>query len=136
MRRLVLPPSSRSRRGLPLFFLLLLSGVAHLFACDTPTGTASGVVDAEWAIGQATLAPWVGERAYTVWPSMFRWVEQPGAFYCGDVWSNGCFHHESRRIEWNVLTPTVVRHEAMHAILWKLGDSRYQCVEHTEECTP
>lgn len=120
-------------------FLILGSAAALAvvlaLACPVHTSFESipKVVYDEWAIAQARLVPYVGDEfAYDVWPASFNWKEYPGPFECDGIeGSNGCFRWLRREIAWNILEPKVIRHEAQHAILWKLGDERWRCVEHT-----
>lgn len=90
------------------------------------------VVDVEWAIAQRETVPYVGEAAYGVWPDQFNWSVEMDAFDCdGDEYpDNGCFNTLHRRITWNIQTPNVIRHEAGHAIMWKLGHPDWRlCTE-------
>lgn len=99
--------------------------LALLMGCSVNTDPTAlpPVVAQEWAIGQAAAVPYVGDDAYTVWPSMFNWAEVNGPLPSSTdtVIVNGEFDPLRRLITWNTRTPTVIRHEAGHAILWKLG---------------
>lgn len=91
----------------------------------------------EWGIAQLRLATVGLEDAYDVHPGMFRWREHPGPFKCGIYLANGCYTIgnsaiPSGLIRFNAETPTVVRHEAGHAILHKLGED-WRCYEHDYE---
>ncbi len=84
-------------------------------------------------MGQVLSAARAGDAAFDVMPDEFRWVEMPGAFKCGNALANGCFSHGgfgTATISWNTQTITVIRHEAQHAILWKLKHPDAKCVEH------
>lgn len=107
-----------------------------LLSCDaTPTRNSSITEEIRmyWAQGQEALEPYVGQRAYLVHPDQFTFEQHPGPFKCGDIEDvYGCFHPWGQRIEWWDIR--VIRHEAQHAILWRLSDSRYKCVEHEPDC--
>ena len=95
----------------------------------SPTESLDAIKHVEWQIAQEKLSklPWSVE-AYKVERWDVKWRESDGPFYCGNVWANGC--HIEGTIVWNIQTPTVIRHEAGHAILYKLKDPRYKEYEH------
>ena len=95
------------------------------------------IVRAEWAIGQELSREFVGDDAFSVHPEQFKWQSMPGPFDCSGVPANGCYSHgfgRSSKIRWNSLTPTVIRHEAGHAILDKLNHPCARDFQHTVEC--
>jgi hypothetical protein len=72
------------------------------------------------------LEPGLGSSVYNVKWSSFEWRTHDGAFWDCKTWiegewwpSNGCVVGDV--IHWNIHTPGVIRHEAGHAILRKLG---------------
>lgn len=89
-------------------------------------------VQEEWTIAQSKLATQYSlPEANEVSPELVRWEPRPGPFYCGSKLSNGCFSTRwGPKVQYNVQTPSVVRHEAGHAILWILNDARWRCYEH------
>jgi hypothetical protein len=68
----------------------------------------------------------------------FMFVRREAPFRCGPVEEAvGCFLPGISTIWWYAGTPGVIKHEAQHAILWKLGDKRWSCFGHTgEPCPP
>jgi len=66
----------------------------------------------------------------------FTFRKEPDIFKCGPITTYGCFHPGGRLIRWWGGSPDVVKHEAKHAILWALGDSRWPCIEHPDEVCP
>jgi len=114
-------------------------GCAAIFlfvGCDATPTRDTTIPDSfreQWAIGQERLQPYVGARAYLVYPEQFTFEKRDEPFQCGDIdgaW--GCFWAPQGRIEW--FDVRVLAHESQHAILWKLGDSRWRCVEHEPDC--
>ena len=110
---------------------------------SSPTASSlSPVVLSEWAIAQQNLAPYVGGRASSVTPDAFRWIEHGGKFPCPpdpEPRFNGCFLPDAPggpRIEFDATAPSIVRHEGGHAILWALGDPRWDCFEHDLRSNP
>ncbi len=91
-----------------------------------------GVIRAEWHIAQHILTDIVGDKAFTVFPDHFRWQEETEMFACGKDYPavHGCYAYEQKLITWNINAPTVIRHEAQHAILHKLKDSRWRTFPH------
>lgn len=89
---------------------------------------------AEWRIAQELSAVRAGQAAFAVHPEHFVIKAIVGPFECGGVMANGCFTHglfTTPTIRWNTETPSVIRHEGQHAILWKLGHPDFKCVEHS-----
>jgi hypothetical protein len=96
-----------------------------LLGCYNPTGPDNTVeyieiVQIEWKIAQDFFAPVVGNKVYNVGWEQFGWKAHDGAFACGKWTSNGCLEN-GKVIHWNIHTPGVIKHEAAHAILKKLG---------------
>lgn len=107
--------------------------VAGLLGCQSITGPdPAGIIEAEFAIAQAKVAKDYTIRAWAVSVGDFSWKKSYGPFMCGDELANGCFSTGGPTITWNTETPSVIRHECMHGILYVLGDKRWRCVEH--EC--
>jgi len=107
------------------------SGVSTVGPTEVP-----GWVRTEWAIGQcrvSSLVPPPSGNPYAVDPDGYRFIEESGPFRCGDVQANGCYNPMARTIRYNVLTPAVMRHEAGHAILRALADSRALVFEHVND---
>jgi hypothetical protein len=77
---------------------------------------------------------WAGEyQVKSTIPEMFKWVEVDGMFMCNGAKMDGCFS-TSGTITYNIQAPRIIRHEAGHAILYKLRDKRWKCFEHVEKC--
>ena len=110
-----------------LLLLLLLSGSCKFTQSlvDFPTG-----IEGFWFEAQVLATVQVGEAAYDVGIDMFDFVSEDGMFFCGDVWTNGCFAPSNRTITWNVGTPHVIVVEGHHAILWFLGYRDWRCAAH------
>jgi hypothetical protein len=88
----------------------------------------------EFRLAQTTVATEYDQPcAREVEWHQFVWVPVDGAFQCGGEEANGCFT-PPRTIRYNFHTPTVLRHEAGHAILYRIGDPRWQCYEHDPGC--
>jgi len=117
-------------------FILFLTLI--LLACDTatkPTPLPDFIVS-EWGTAQMKLINegWDTEfNVRRILPEMFSIFPRMGQFYCGDVLANGCFDPPSTII-YNFDTPQVIRHEALHAILYKLKHPGWVCPEHAEKC--
>jgi hypothetical protein len=113
-------------------WLLILA----LTSCTMPGSPDPGYDELkakEWQIAQDKLTqpPWNESRAYDVSPWHVNWREHEGTFDCGGVEANGCYKTQGGgTVIWNTLTPTVIRHEAGHAILHKLGRKDWKCYEH------
>jgi hypothetical protein len=131
--------SSRAAARIPFCALPLLAALAC--TNDSPVSTSSSpqlspLIYAEWAIAQRNLAPYVGDRAQSVMPDIFVWSERPGKLPCppsDEPRFDGCFHPDAvggPRIEWDRHAPSILHHESGHAILWALGDPRWDCYEH------
>jgi hypothetical protein len=119
---------------------MLQIAMISLLRCDTHTGPTKPLEDfiiREWGIAQMKLIEegWADEFQITrVLPEQFDFRPRAGTFPCGDAYeANGCFSPPNNII-YNLDTPTVIRHEAGHAILYKLGDDRWKCYEHSEAC--
>lgn len=106
--------------------LLVWALLSSCSVATTPTDL-NPAIEAEWALAQQAVSTMRGDTAaYGIWPTQFNWRESAGPFDCGGDLANGCFEANRRRITWNTQTPNVIRHEAGHAILWKLGDDRWR----------
>ena len=95
------------------------------------------IIYSEWVIGQELSSQFVGDKAFSVHPEQFKWQSMPGPFDCGGVKANGCYTHGPLRpgkIRWNAHTPQVIRHEAGHAILDKLGHPCGPKFQHNKKC--
>lgn len=91
-------------------------------------------VRAEWAIAQQRVEAHYDEpRARFIHPEQFGWRVKSDLFWCGDILANGCFSTPSGTITYNRHVPEVIRHEAGHAILWKLNHPDWRCWEHWNE---
>lgn len=105
-----------------------------LSSCSLPVDLIlpewADVISAEWLIGQENVHPLVGDRAYEIFAHNFRWKQKDALFNCDGVLTNGCFWSSRDLIAWNTNTPTVVRIEAEHAILWKLGHPEWITFPH------
>lgn len=116
-------------------YVMLLPVVATLLGCIsplTPTGDLPAWVHDEWAVGQESVEALIGPEAHTIHPEMFQWEAVDGVFDCGGKRANGCFSPSRRLVRYNTETPSVVRHEAGHAILWKLGRECWRDYEHID----
>lgn len=86
---------------------------------DLPAAYAE-VIRSEWATAQSLLSGVGVGRTGLVVPQVCTWVPHDGMFktsasYTG--WANGEFDPNTFTIKWNTQTPSVIRHEAGHAIL-------------------
>lgn len=112
------------RRALAV--LLLMSG------CSLPTSSDADLdplMVEEFNVAKETLEAW-GVRVW-VGPDDFLIIPRPDAFTCGTtLGANGCYDPNSRRIDWNTKTPTVLRHEFGHGILHIEGFSCWREYEH------
>lgn len=146
-------PSDSSSSISPTQFLAyrlvaaLLLALAISCGKQTPVSSSASILPAavysEWAIAQENLAPYVRDRALTVTPDAFRWIEEPGPFPC-DLASgpNQCVGTcgpdapGGPEIRWASGWPQAIRHEGGHCILWALGDPRWSCYEHSAPTDP
>lgn len=129
--------SDAQREPRPTNAPLAVTDIPGPHVSATPATTAvrpsQGDIDAQWALGQAGLAEFVGARAYLVHSDQFRLKKRSGPFTCGstkNAW--GCFWAPQAVIEWYDVR--ILEHESKHAILWKLGDRRWRCVDHEPDC--
>lgn len=85
-----------------------------------------------WKLGQEFL---IEEYCYdpdSVWgvhPEYFNWKYKDGVFNCGKKRANGCFS-APKEITINTQTKNVVRHEAMHAILYRIDQDNWKRPQH------
>lgn len=108
-----------------------------LTSCALPPTSPKDIPDwirDEWAIGQERVALAMGDipAIYDILLEMFYLEEMPGVFKCNGVWANGCYSSGKHRIRYNKDTPSVIRHEAGHAILHRLQMVCWHNFEHTE----
>lgn len=122
------------RRGLLAGWLILA-----MAGCEASLTRPSEVPEwilAEWHIAQDRLSSLTGDaRVYDISPEQFRFREKEATFDCGGQLAVGCFTHGFGRaptISYWTEKPTVIRHEAGHAILWKLGYECFPRYEHEE----
>lgn len=114
----------------------LLGCVANLLSSPdeiTPEMAYHWEVGSRWLIEE----PWnVDSRAvFNVKPEHFRWkVLDVESFDCGGVEAVGCYDADTATITWVRSVPEVIAHEAGHAILERLGDRRWDCFQHEEDC--
>lgn len=115
-------------RLLALTFLSTLACSGYL---TSPTWVPRPPITTEWQLAQAELAPQFGDRVMHIHPMFFNWRRATGPFIdCGGVKAYGCFYPERRLIEWHNDYPQVIRHEAAHAILWRLGCPEWSTYGH------
>jgi hypothetical protein len=116
-----------------------LAGILVVFAACAggPTGPnvvtdEEAIIKAEWKIAQAKIKKDFGlTKADLILPNLFTFKAIDGPFKCANVEdANGCYHGSHGLIEWNRQTPTVIRHEAGHAILHYLDHPEWRCYEH------
>jgi len=122
---------------------LLVTAVFVLFSLPGCSAGPAGPTEipewirVEWAIGEcrvAALNPPPKRNPQANLLDGYRFIEEPGVFRCGNQpEANGCHSYGSRTIRYNVQTPTVIRHEAGHAILHALSDPRASEFEHHHE---
>ena len=110
--------------------IALLVCCLSCYSIVAPDAVYTDVVNAEFAIAQVKVSAEYNPRARLVSVDDFSWHDHDGPMMCGGVWANGCFGTRPPRIEFNSRTPSVIRHESGHAILWKIGDDRWKCFEH------
>ena len=125
-----------------------LAGVIFWFntcACDlsgpsgviSPSNNLDPVIREMWAIAQERLLedlPDITGDPFSINAEDFRWELMGGMFKCGSTPETaGCFSYKKRRIRVWLERPGAVIHESKHAILFDLGDSRWQCFEHPNE---
>ena len=114
-----------------------MAAVVLLNACALPTSPPPPSTPEWWALGQSDVVCF-DKRATTVG---WDWIEfRPAArpFTCGDVVGTvGCFRLPNV-IEYTVGSEYVLRHEATHAILYKLNNPCWREVGHgtRSECKP
>ena len=123
-------------RGLTLALLITLA-VGCREALTGPTDPPDPSVSSFFEQGRADLISRGVPSAQSARIEQFSFQAVEGPFDCGDVrGTQGCFLTKGNIIRYGVGHEYVVRHEAKHAILHALGDSRWRCVEHTCLGTP
>lgn len=108
----------------------LLCGVLAVVSCmpTAPSELPSAheeVIQSEWAIAQRLLSDVGVTRSDLVTPDQCTWIPHDGPLPYNGGYANGLFTPYT--VRWNVRTPTVLRHEAGHAILYKLGHACKSC---------
>jgi hypothetical protein len=96
------------------------------------------VIISEWGAAQVILIEQNWQDYFQidrVKPQMFNFTEHAEPFHCNGQLANGCFS-PPWDITYNKQTPQVIRHEAGHAILYRVRDYRWRCFEHKEKCSP
>ena len=73
------------------------------------------VIQSEWIIAQRLLLDVGVTRSVLVKPTQCTWIPHDGPLPYKGGYANGLFTPYT--VRWNVRTPTVIRHEAGHAIL-------------------
>lgn len=80
------------------------------------------------------MLPDITGDPYSINAQDFRWELMEGVFKCGSTKGTaGCFSYRDRRIRVWLERPGAVIHESKHAILYDLGDGRWECYEHPYE---
>lgn len=111
-------------------WLILLMLPSCVFNRLGPNEPVEPWMRTEWNLAQVNLGRLGVVGADRIHPEEFRWQAMQGPFTCGKTkLANGCYSPKSHRIQYNVQTPRVVRHEAGHAILHRL-DLEWRCYEH------
>ena len=110
--------------------VVTLSIVMGCQAFPTRTRDVPDWLRHEWSIGQERASSRV-TGAYSVQPEQFHFEAMPGPFDCGGILANGCYSSGTGKIRYNRRTPDVIKHEAGHAILNRLGHPDWRCYEHT-----
>lgn len=122
--------------------LLTVNGCAHKRDASVPF-RPSGDPHGEWREAQGDLLrlqPAVDGNPYEVTMRAFRVETEREPFYCGETGLHavllvyGCFRAEPEAENFGVIRYVpgkgALRHEARHAILFALGDSRWADVGH------
>jgi len=90
-------------------------------------------------LSQLKPPPWNAKRGrpgdpFNVRIEEFTFEASSLAFSCaGYLETAGCFN-PPRHIQYWASYPEVIKHEAKHAILYRLGDPRWKCIEHPGGC--
>ena len=109
---------------------LLLCGVLATVSCnptspsDLPSAYAE-VIRSEWSVAQRLLAD--QDVRSDLEPKHCTWIPHDGPLPYKGGYANGLFTPSGRIVRWNVLTPTVLRHEAGHAILYSVNHRCKSC---------
>lgn len=116
--------------------------VLLLWSCESPTtqgpvGLPSGwetIVKYEWGFAQSVLVCIGYREAVDVSPESFRWEVLSSQFYCGNEYTSGCFSPDEELIRFYEKHSFVIKHEAGHAIVWKLNKRPlWKCYGHPEK---
>jgi len=124
-----------------LLGLLFLASCSRTQLSPSEPPPISETVRAEWVIAQEKVVTLAGPRASAICPEAFQWREHVGMFVCppSSALKQGCFGPDAPggpRVDWDTTAPSIVRHESGHAILWALGDPRWDCFEHNDPGNP
>jgi len=128
-------------------FLLLLTGCPLLPTSHDPVDRGiEPWMRSQWHAAQNELSQLVPipsdprrrQGVFDVSIDQFTFRKESFMFPCGPgpALTAGCFHTRVRLIRWWGGAPDVIKHEAKHAILWALGDSRWRCIDHPDEVCP
>jgi len=114
--------------------LLLMLGIASCASTIGPK-TLDPIIVAEWKSGQEELveAGWPKHRVQIFVPQLFKFKKFDDTFECGPVVANGCFQ-PPKTIMYNAQTPHAIRHEAGHAILYRMGVWCWRDWKHEAGC--
>jgi hypothetical protein len=115
--------------GIALALFCLAIGGLGCATSTSPSGLPpayEAVIRSEWAIAQRMLAEAGVDRTELAVPELCTWIPHDGGFGDGG-YTNGLFTPNSFTIKWNIHTPTVLRHEAGHAILHFLDHPCRSC---------
>jgi hypothetical protein len=88
------------------------------------------VIRSEWSIAQKALAELSVNSIGLAVPELCTWIPYDGPIETSASWTgfaNGVFDPHGFVIQWNTRTPTVIRHEAGHAILQFLDHPCWSC---------
>ncbi len=119
-----------------LALAVLLFALTVVTACDlpSPTGPTTNTVPPEvfvwWGKAQSKLAR-LGIDGSNIGPERFTWRQSSGPVRCNGTMTGGCYEPDSKTITYQISESYVICHEAGHAILHELKDSRRSCWEHS-----
>lgn len=121
----------------PLLSWLVLLILGSLNSCGymtspTPIEQLPDWVLSEWKVGQNILIEefcYNPDSVYGVHPEYFKWEYKDGYVECGGKDANGCFS-TPKTIKVNTQTPHVVRHETLHAILYRIDRDNWKKPQH------
>ena len=91
------------------------------------------IIRTEWAITQRTLSCLGYTKAASIPPERFTWRVRSKLIQCGGQLASGCYSQGDKLIQFWESAPTVIHHEAGHAILDVLPvGPKWRCYEHPE----